>query len=416
MKNTHVVWSFVVLLASALLGGVFTVSPLYAVEAVEEADTVGVSIDAPEADIPETLTVPYEPVLSVFHSLTCPHCRKEMRFLDTMEEKYPELEIRRYTLPSTDNAILLDEFLLQYDAERYRGNVPLTFIGPYVFMGYDSDEGRGAEIESAIQEVLGEVGQEGGEDHVQRIQVPLLGVVDPSEYSLPMLAILLGFLDGFNVCSLGALVLIIGLTLRLQRRRAILLLGGSFIATTALVYGGLIVLWYKLFTYVGAYLNWMTVAVGLLSLVGGVYFLREYLRMRKQGAVCQFSESPWIQKITEQTGKAFENPRGVLGLFGAVIVFATVVAVVEFPCSAAVPVIFAGILADMGLSTLSYLSHIGLFVLFYMLDEIVIFGIAAYKLKLWMMNGTFTKWAVLGEAVLLIGIGVFYLGTLLKLF
>jgi thiol-disulfide isomerase/thioredoxin len=407
----------------------------YAVEemrglAVPQKDT-----SAPATELEQTITPTYELVLHLFYSTTCPHCRTQLRFLEKMEDKYPELEIRRYILPSQENSAILDVFLEKYDATRFRGNVPLTFIGPYVFMGYDSDKGRGAEIEQAIVEVieksraqqdsdqdgtsttdLVEGGDTGSLVGGTTIRVPFLGEIDPKDYSLPLFAILLGFLDGFNVCSLGALVLILGLTLRLQSRRAIALLGGSFIVTTALVYGGLIVLWHQLVTYVGSYLNWMTVLVGLLSLFGGLYFFREYLRMRTQGAVCQFSESKWIQRMTDYTGKAFEHRGRLLGLFGAVIAFATVVAIVEFPCSAAVPVIFASILADMGLSTAHSLGYISLFVLFYMLDELVIFGIAVYKLKIWMTNGSFTKWAVLGEAILLIAIGVYYLGTLSGLF
>jgi hypothetical protein len=241
-----------------------------------------------------------------------------------------------------------------------------------------------------------------GDERRGGIHVPILGTVYPEEYSLAGLAVVLGFLDGFNVCSLGALVLIIGFALKLQRRRAILIFGGTFILTTALVYGGLIVAWYKLFDVFSAYLGYMKVTVGLLALGGGIYFLKEYVRMRSKGAVCEMQESPLIGRLMERTGTAFKNGGTLLALIGTVLLFAGVVALVEFPCSAAVPVVFAGILA-------------ALFVLLYMLDEIIIFGVAAYRLKLWMTSGTFTKWAVLAEACILIAVGVWYLGATLGL-
>ena len=214
------------------------------------------------------------------------------------------------------------------------------------------------------------------------------------------------------MCSLGALVLIIGLSLKLQRRKSILLFGGTFIVTTALVYGALIVAWYHIFELFSHFIDYMKVLVALLAFGGGMYFLKEYFRMRKQGPQCEFQESTLINSFMERTGKAFENNTKLLGILGAVFLFAVVVAVVEFPCSAAVPVVFAGLLSDAGLGTVAYLSHIGLFVLFYLLDEIVIFGIAAYRLKLWMTNGAFTKHAVLGEALILMAIGLFYIGTM----
>jgi hypothetical protein len=228
-----------------------------------------------------------------------------------------------------------------------------------------------------------------------------------------MLAILLGFLDGFNVCSLGALMLIIGLTLKLQRRKTIIILGGTFILTTAIVYGGLIVLWFKLFEQFSRYIDFIKIFITLLALGGGVYFLKEYLRMQKQGALCELQESTFINNLMHKTGKAFEDNTRILALIGTVLTFSAVLAIVEFPCSAATPLIFAGILADAGLSTVSYLLHISLFILFYMLDEIIVFAIAAYRLKLWMTSGTFTKHAVLAEALILILIGIIYLNTVL---
>jgi len=356
-----------------------------------------------------------ELVLYFFHSPTCPHCRKEQMFLDRMAEAYPVLEIHRYEAADPTYQPLMVRLARDHGATQYLGVVPLTFVNGRYFVGFDSEATTGKEIEAAVRDLLGIVGgdtlpaQEG-------IHVPILGTVYPAEYSLPVLAVTLGFLDGFNVCSLGALVLIIGLSLKLQRRRAIVLFGGLFILTTALVYGGLIVVWFKIFEYFTNYITSMKVGVALLALGGGLYFLKEYLRMLKQGAVCELQQSPLINKLMEHTGSVFTRRGKLLTAASAVLVFAAVVAVVEFPCSAAVPLVFAGILADAGLSTVSYLSHIGLFVLFYMLDELFVFGIAAYRLKLWMTSGTFTKWAVLGEAAILIGIGGWYLGAALGAF
>jgi hypothetical protein len=177
------------------------------------------------------------------------------------------------------------------------------------------------------------------------------------------------------------------------------------------VYGGLIVLWYKVFEQLAQYLDYVKLFITILAFGGGLYFLKEYFRMRKQGAVCELSESKLINRLMEKTGKALQDNTKLLGLIGVVLVFSATVAVVEFPCSAATPLIFAGILADSGLSTVAYLLHIGLFIVFYMLDEILIFAIAAYRLKLWMTSGTFTKYAVLAEAIILLIIGAIYLNA-----
>jgi len=355
----------------------------------------------------------HENTVYFFHSSTCPHCRKEQIFLDAMQAKYPTLSIERYEVSEQESVVRMKELAEKHNIQDQLGGVPLTFIGNAHFLGFDAPEKMGVAIEQAIQTTLLGTAEKQGEQK-KYFDLPFLGRVYADTFSLPLLAITLGFLDGFNVCSLGALMLIIGMTLKLQQRRSIILLGGTFVLTTAFVYGGLIVLWYKVFEYLSLYINYVKIGITFLALGGGVYFLKEYMRMRKEGAVCQLQESRLIARLMEKTGRSFKDNTKILALVGVVLLFATVVAVVEFPCSAATPLIFAGILADTGLSTIAYISHIALFVLFYMIDEIFIFTIAAYRLKLWMTNGAFTKYAVLAEAVILFAIGGVYLHTVLS--
>ncbi len=403
--------TFVYVAIVVVLGTVFVLAPDSRAQETSDALPLSELMAAPGPEAVEKAT------LYFFHSPTCPHCREEQVFLDRMQDKYPELEIHRYEAADTTYQPLMVQLARDHGAEQYLGLVPLTFVNGQYFTGYDSHTTTGVEIERAIRELLKLPPMEEHSEPVREgIHVPIVGTVYPEDYSLGALAITLGFLDGFNVCSLGALILIIGLSLKLQRRRAIVLFGGLFILTTALVYGGLIVAWYKIFDLFTQYITLMKVGVAFLALGGGLYFLKEYLRMRKVGAVCELTQSPFINKLMERTGNAFEDNGKLLTILGAVFLFAAVVTVVEFPCSAAVPVVFAGILAEAGLSTAGYLGYIGLFVLFYMLDELIIFSIAAYRLKLWMMNGTFTKYAVLAEALILTAIGAWYLGAATGIF
>ena len=352
--------------------------------------------------------------LYLFYSPTCPHCREEKKFLEKIEREYPDLVMYQYDVALRGNQALMKQLAQMHDAEDLLGGVPLTFVGEHHFIGFDKESTTGVEIENAIKETLGtgEIVTSDSEDRGKSFNVPFLGTIYAEDFSLPMLAILLGFLDGFNVCSLGALVLIIGLTLKLQRRKAIVLLGGTFIVTTAIIYGGLIVFWAKLFEYFGSKVDYVKILVAFMALAGGIYFLKEYLRMRKQGAMCELSESKLINSMMERTGKAFEDNTKLLGLLGSVLLFAAVITIVEFPCSAATPLVFAGVLSASGISAMAQTGYIALFVLFYMLDELIIFGIAAYRLKLWMTSGTFTKYAVLTEAIILIVIGLIFLAPL----
>ena len=225
---------------------------------------------------------------------------------------------------------------------------------------------------------------------------------------MPVLAVILGALDGFNVCSLGALILILGLVLALRSRIKILIFGSIFILTTTIVYGILIGFWYKLFSFVSPYLKIMEILVGCLGIGGGIYFLRQFFKFRKHGATCE-TETGITGKLSSRIQKVFQERRNVLWIIGSIFLFAIIITMVEFPCSAVVPVMFAGILAESDIAGFSYFSYIGLFMLFYMLDEIIIFLIAVSKMTIWLTSSKFVTWLTLIEAIVLFLLGVYYL-------
>ncbi|KKU11666.1 MAG: hypothetical protein UX16_C0008G0007 [Parcubacteria group bacterium GW2011_GWB1_45_7] len=350
------------------------------------------------------------PVIDFFYSETCPHCIREQAFFDELEELYPDLEVNRYSVSEEANLDPMRERLREVDAEKYFGSVPLTFVGDEFFLGFDDENGIGRDIvESIDRQLSGEETREDGGG----LSVPFIGEVDVSQYSLPSLAVVLGILDGFNVCSLGALVLILGMALMLQSRKKIALYGGIFIFTTAIIYGSLIFLWFSLFSALAKYVGLIQISIGLLGFVGGIYFLREYVKMRKYGVTCNSNGMPIIGKLSERMQKVFEGGSSAVSLGLAILLFAAAITIVEFPCSAAVPVFFAGVLADASLVPTTYWLYISLFVLFYMLDELIIFGVAVYRMNIWLTSPRFVKSVTLLEGLILAGIGIFYLARTL---
>jgi len=336
--------------------------------------------------------------INFFYGNTCPHCAAEQKFLDTIEEKYPDVKINRYLYE--DNTELLEEFCYNCEAEKYFGLVPMTFIQDKFILGFDNSENIGKQIEQAI---LGE------HQENQNISLPIVGQVDMSSYSLPVLAALLGGLDGFNVCSLGALMLILGLVLVFKSKRKVLILGGSFLLTTAIVYGFLIFLWYQVFSLLSPYIKVVQILVGALSVFGGFYFFKQFLKSRKNKQTCAIGESKISLKIAKKLEESFKKPKGIVLLIGSCFLFATAITVIEFPCSAVIPVIFAGVLSAQNLPLISYISYIAIFLFFYMLDEIIVFLIAVFTMKIWIASSKFTTWLNLFGAILLFFFGLYYI-------
>lgn len=347
------------------------------------------------------------PSIDFYYSETCPHCLAELKFLDDLETEYEGIEINRYVASDEESRNVLAQRLSTLGADQYLGVVPITFVGDDLFIGFDNERGIGADIEDSYRRQSGI--ETNNDEKTNAVNLPGIANWDLEGYSLPALAVILGTLDGFNVCSLGALVFILGLVLTLRSRRKIVLYGGLFVLTTGLIYGSLIFLWSELFSTLAGYVWLMHLLVALIGIAGGIYFFKEYLKMRKHGVTCDSSGMPIVGKLSTFIEKLFEDKKGLIWLVGAVLGFATAITIIEFPCSAAVPVFFASLLASAGLESAAYVGHISLFTLFYLLDEFIVFGIAVWRMNIWLTSPKFVKGITLTEGLVLFGIGAFYL-------
>jgi len=350
----------------------------------------------------------YKVEINFFYSETCPHCLSEEKFLDGIGEKYPEVQINRYLVSDSDNKKLLADLLTKHDAQMYAGLVPITFVGEDLILGFDNANSVGKRIEQSIERQLKDL--KPIPENKNKVNLPIIGEIDLIKYSLPTQAVILGFFDGFNVCSLGALILILGLVLVLRSRTKIILFGGLYILVTATVYGILIFLWYQLFYYLAPVLKIMNGVVGILGLLGGVYFLKQFIKFKKYGPACDLPQkNGLVSKFSSKIQNSFKESGGIWAIIISIFIFAVVITIVEFPCSAVIPVLFASILAQAKLSALTHLLYIAIYIFFYMLDEIIIFLIALFTMTVKIASSKSMTWLSLVEAIVLFGLGIYYL-------
>ncbi len=345
--------------------------------------------------------------INFFYSKTCTYCAKAKEFLEDLEQRYPEIQVKRFNIFKTESIELLKKLYKEYKVPKNeQGLVPVTFTEERYFLGFNQIIAQ--EIEICTENCI--AGRIGEQEIKDKISLPFIGEIDPSKYSLPALAVVLGFFDGFNVCSLGALVLILGLVLVLRSKKKILIFGGIFIATTALIYGLLIVLWYQIFAFFARYLRIMEVLIGLLGVGGGIYFLRNFIRYKKYGPTCELETGKSIiSRFSAKMQQTLKEGGSIIALILSILLFAAVITVVEFPCSAAVPVFFAGVLAQARLPAFYYLLYIVIFIIFYMLDEIVVFLLAFFTMTVKLASAKFTTWITLIESIVLFLLGLYYL-------
>jgi thiol-disulfide isomerase/thioredoxin len=89
----------------------------------------------------------------LFYGDGCPHCEKEMTFLDEIKVKYGnKVNIYKYETWYNDNNLELMKKIKELMQEDVSGSVPLTVVGEKSYMGYS--EYVGEKIENQIIKYL----------------------------------------------------------------------------------------------------------------------------------------------------------------------------------------------------------------------------------------------------------------------
>ena len=206
--------------------------------------------------------------------------------------------------------------------------------------------------------------------------------------------------------------MILSLFFSFKSRKRIFVYGGAFLVITGVTYALLITFWAKIFSLISPFIHAFEIVIGLIGIIGGIYFLNEFIKFRKYGPHCETISNPFLKKMVVKLQNIFSQEKSVVVTLGAVVVFSFLVTVIEFPCSAVIPVAFSAILAEAGISSGAYWFYLGIFMLFYLLDELVVFLIATWSMKIWVSSSKMTTWLLLVQGIIFIALGVFYIGKL----
>lgn len=308
-----------------------------------------------------------------FYVTGCSHCDEQEPFNEKLAEQYPSIEIIEHDAATPEGNALLQEKLEELGADQ--PDFPITIFGNQVFGGWESEETTGREIEEALQRCLdGECPPPTDEEPSDGIVLPIIGELIPAEYSLPALAVILGLVDGFNPCALWVLIYLISLVATLKDKRRIWLIVGSFVLASGVIYFLLMTAWLNVFLLIG-YVRPVTIVIGLVALGGGIWQVREFIKARGE-IVCEVTSEESRGKTMARMQRIVSSPITFATILG-IIALAFAVNAIEFVCSAAIPAVFTHVLALSDLSTVRYYSYILLYVFFFMLDNLVIFGSAA---------------------------------------
>lgn len=324
-----------------------------------------------------------EDAIHFFYNPTCPHCRDQKQFHLYLQQKYSDLSIIGHDTSRPEEVGRLVALGREHGIQSESLSVPITFVGPYVLVGFDRPENSGVTLEKAISAHLHktpELFTESDEQWLARDTVDLgwFGVIRTADYSLPVLTVLFGLIDGFNPCAMWVLVYMLSLLAGLNERKKIWILAGSFLAASAILYFLLMTAWLNVFLFLG-YLRPLTIIIGCFAIGAGGQGFREYLRDKGEVS-CKVVDPVSRKKTMNRIEKVMAAPVS-LATLSAIIVLAFVVNSIEFVCSAALPAIYTHILSLHHLATFSYYGYILFYVFFFMLDDLIIFTLAILALE-----------------------------------
>lgn len=342
--------------------------------------------------LPERFAVP----IYFFWGDGCPHCANQKVFLAQLQADHPNVVVHAFEVYNVpENRPLMTAMAAAFG--RPVTGVPMTFIGDEVWVGYS--DGAGRQMRAAVERyetyaapdpadrVAPELRdrlappppppppEDGGE---LLLDVPLVGSVDVGHQALWLSTAIIALVDGFNPCSLWVLALLLAVVINTRSRKRVLLVGLTFLAITAAVYGLFIAGLFSIFSYV-SFLGWIRVLVAGIALAFALINLKDYFAY-KQGVSLTIDDAqkPGIyRRIRGIMSAKASLPATLLATGG----MALGVTLVELPCTAGLPVLWTTLLADAGVAVGAFVVLLVLYMVIYLLDELLVFGAVVVTMR-----------------------------------
>lgn len=359
--------------------------------------------------------------LYLFHSQDCSHCAAERQWLDSIKNEYDNLNIYEYEVTRNKENSELHEKVKERlsSTSQY---VPFTVVGEQYWIGWN-DNNKDKIIEAIkkydsskrdiVNEVINNIPVENLKPIEQEEQkkedasftVPVLGKIDAKKVSLPLLAIIVGFVDGFNPCAMWVLIFLISMLMGMKNKKRMWTLGLTFLVSSAVVYLLFMIAWLN----IAAGLNeimWVRLLIAGVALIGAFVNLKSFYKsVKEKDSGCEVVDNTRRKKLMSRIKKFTGEKSLILALIG-VIALAFSVNLIELACSAGLPLIFTQILALNNLGTIEYMLYILIYILFFLLDDIIVFVIAMKTLEITGISTKYTKYSHLIGGLIMLVIGL----------
>ena len=360
--------------------------------------------------------------IHIYTQVGCTNCHNMMIYLGELEEKYDNVTVTELNYDSSigksderylENKQILDEnkyFSELFDIDNV--GFPLTIIGNKCYLGYNDD--IKLKLENDIKNFSSEDyidiyylyqnGEEITKDMISKddtFNIPILGKVTAGKVSLLLASIVIGLLDGFNPCGMWVLLLILSLLIQSDSKKKMVILGSAFILTSGIFYFAMMMSWMRLIRNLAGKRIFLMI-VGVIALGVGGYNIYKFIKSKKENNDgCDVTSVNTKRKLSKKIKDFINNKSLIIGLLG-IILITILVNLFELACSAGYPLIFSTILKASGIGKFGEIMYTLIYVLFFVLDDIIVFVIALVTMSIKAISNKITKYANLIGGIIMI--------------
>ena len=353
----------------------------------------------------------------LFYGDGCPHCKEEEEWFKSYLKKNDFIKIHRYEVwYNKDNQ---EKYSKVHDIlNDTSSGIPYLIIGETVISGFD-EEITPERIKNAVEYYkninykdkvgiyLGVVEDKNEEEtktdyQETEVKIPILGKQKIKDVSIGLSAIVIGLVDGFNPCAMWILLFLISMLLGMKNRKRMWALGITFLVSSALVYFLFLISWLNLAVFLNKIL-YIRVAIAFVAVLFGVLQVNSFFFKKDDG--CEVVDTKNRKKIIKSIQKIVKEKSFILALLG-IILLAASVNIVELLCSLGLPVMFTQILTINEVGKLGQIFYSLIYILFFMIDDIIIFIIAMKTLEIKAISNKYGKYSHLIGGLIMIIIGI----------
>lgn len=377
----------------------------------------------------------------LFYGDGCPHCSALEEYLDEEYSTDKDVKVYKYEVWNDSNNQTLWQKVADVTGEEAKG-VPYFVIGKEVLQGYFASDAWESKVDKAIEKakktnyndnvgitlgvVQGKIikdddnstknydpdkkeadiddyyNSDSNSNSESKLDIPLIGTVSLKDMSIPVIAILIGLVDGFNPCAMWILIFLITMLFDYPSRKKMWVLGCTFLFTSAFIY----FLFMISFLNVAMFINSITILkllIAFFALIFGGFNIYRYFKTKDVG--CDVVDKNKRRKIINRI-KNILSSKSFAFAIGGIILLAISVNLIELLCSLGLPVMFTEILAYNNITGVKNILYIILYIIFFLIDDLVVFFVAMKTLKITAISNKYSKYSHLIGGLIMIAIGL----------